>query len=85
MFSLGVTLYYMLFGELPYPKGVKSIVIANRDCRFEFSRALRENMVLKDFIERTVCGAKGRIRVSQLLKHPYLNVNSNFYTKINNK
>ena len=40
VFSIGITLYFMLFGELPYPKKIKSLVMANKKCQFQLDRSL---------------------------------------------
>lgn len=37
MFSLGITLYYMMFGEMPYKtKAGHEIIKKNKDCNFDF-------------------------------------------------
>ena len=73
VFSIGVTLYFMLFGELPYPKKIKSLVLANKKCQFQFNKVLASHQKLQNFMERTICFLKSRFTVEELLTHPYLN------------
>lgn len=72
VFSLGVTVYFMLFGRLPYARKVKSLAVANKMCEFEFDREMEKCRWLGDFVRRTVCGLGGRMNMEDVVKHPYL-------------
>lgn len=61
IFSLGVTLYFLLFGKLPYQDNSKNMLLANKEGRFAFSRALINNPSACDLIRRMVCPLRERI------------------------
>lgn len=71
VFAWGVTLYYLLFGRLPYSDSV-NILLANKECKFAFDRSLLARQRLYDLIRRTVCSITYRITLEQVTVHSYL-------------
>jgi len=58
VFSIGVTLYFMILGKLPYPTKVRSLVLANKECQFYFEEELQKAPQLLDLLTRTICPLK---------------------------
>ncbi len=70
IFSLGITIYYLVYGKMPYSSKC-NVLKANKDCIFSFDNNLFERPILCDLLKRMICPLKYRLSLNEVINHNY--------------
>ena len=89
LYSVGVTLYYVLTGSLPYP-GKHELIKENKECIWDFQKSVNltiegififyfffkknSKFKAKDLISNLVCPVEKRLNIDQTLNHQFFQI-----------
>jgi serine/threonine protein kinase len=82
MWAIGVSVFLLLTGELPFEANGKGSSIANKlNCKFGFSPSCRLSKYARDFIQKLLVVEAGcRMTAEEALQHPWVrNILHNWY------